>query len=92
MKLSPQMLGVLHSIAHPHPDDEPFPPVATVKALMLRGLVKTVSAREELANPGRGSMDIIMAALGSQRLIATPAGLTTLKFASQTNPLGSNKE
>lgn len=76
--LSPQMLAVLQGIAHPHLDDEPFSPAGTVKSLIARGLVRCVSAREEAANPARGSMDIIMAALGSQRLVATPAGLRRL--------------
>lgn len=79
MKLSPQMLGVLHSIAHPHPDDEPFPPRGTVKALMARGLVRCVSAREEARSLASSSHDIIMAALGSQRLVATPTGLACLE-------------
>lgn len=82
--LSPQMLGVLQNIAHPHPDDEPFPPAGTVKALMARGLVRCVSAREEAANPARGSMDIIMAALGSPRLVATPAGLARIASPRST--------
>lgn len=77
-RLSPRMLGVLQAIAHPHPDDEPFPPVATVKALLARGLVRCVSAQVEARGAASCSMEIIMAALGSQRLVATPAGLARL--------------
>lgn len=78
-RLTPMMLAVLDIIAHPHPDDEPYPPTGTVKALMRRGLVRRVNAREEMNGAARSSMDIIMAALGSQRLVATPAGHAALR-------------
>ncbi|MGX9980654.1 hypothetical protein [Methylobacterium fujisawaense] len=91
--LTPQMLAVLQSIARPHPDDEPFPPRATVKALMARGLVRCVSAREEARSLASSSHDIIMAALGSQRLIVTPAGLKALPPAPPTrNPAEEKKD
>lgn len=76
-KLSPQMLSVLHTIAYPHPDDEPFPLAGTIKALARRGLIKFVTIRKP--------QNVFEILHGSQfqRLRVSAAGLSALSDAGR---------
>jgi hypothetical protein len=69
-KLSHQMLAVLDSIVCPHPDDEPFPPAHTLKALERRGLIRF----EPIPKDATDVTDILMRSCGMMKLRATDAG------------------
>ena len=73
-KLSPFQRQVLAQIANPEPSVEgpPLFPLGTIKALMVRGLIKR--AQFGLA-PEAGSPTVV---LNAERLVPTPAGLAAL--------------
>lgn len=74
-RLSLAMLSVLHGLANPHPDDDPFPPANTLAALARRKLIRFVEIRKP-----RGTLEALVGR-HLQRIEITAAGRTALALA-----------